>query len=177
MTRWLKALRDRPIAAQERHAALATSAAVLIVTAVLLGLTRPDTHAAPARAMLKASTTVATIDPGPRVPQGALSREATAISEAFLAGYLAYVYRGAPAGGIAGAARALIASLQASPARVSPAMRASQPRVLELRATPAPSGQLGVAAVVNAGEPVDYTIGLALAREDGRLLVTALGQD
>jgi hypothetical protein len=179
MTGWFTALRDRPIAEQERHTALAATAAVLITTTVLFALTRPATHAATGRATAKVSATSATVGPdlAPEARRrGALSREAAATSRAFLAGYLAYTYSGAPAGRITDAARSLIASLQAHPPRVSPAMRASRPRVLELHITPASSGQLGVSAVVNAGGLIDYTIGLTLAREDGRLLVTALEQ-
>jgi hypothetical protein len=56
-------------------------------------------------------------------------------------------------------------------------MRASRPRVLEPHTNPAPSGQLGVSAVVNDGGLIDYTIGLTLARERGRPLITAVEQD
>lgn len=181
MTGWLTALRDRPIAEQERHTALAATAAVLIAAALLFALTSPAAPVTPARSATKASATVATVDPSPRAPEtssrGALSREVVSESRAFLAGYLAYVYRGGPTGRITDAARSLIASLEAHPPRVSPAMRASRPRVLELHVTPASSGQLGVRAVVNAGGLIDYTLGLTLASQGGRLLVTGVEQD
>ncbi len=180
MTGWLTALRDRPIAEQQRHAALAASAAALVAAAGLLALTRPATHPAPARAAREASAT-ATRNPGPSASDassgGAPSPVVAAASRAFLAGYLAYTYGSAPASRISAAAGSLIASLQAHPPRVPPAMRASRPRVLELHATPAPSGELGVSAVVNDGGLIDYTVGLILARQGGRLLVTALEQD
>ena len=142
MTGWLTALRDRPIAEQERHTALAATAAVLIAATVLLALTRPTTHAASVHAAAKASTT-ATADPVLHTPQasagGAPSGEAVAVSRAFLAGYLAYTYDGASASQITNAARPLTASLQAHPPSVPPAMRASRPRVVELHTTPTPS--------------------------------------
>jgi hypothetical protein len=182
MTGWLTALRDRPIAEQERHIALAATAAVLIAATVLLALTRPTTPAATARAADKASTTTtATVDPGPLAPAtspgNAPSAEAVAVSRSFLTGYLAYAYGSAPASQIADAARSLIASLEAHPPRVTSAMHASRPRVLEVHATPEPSGQLGMSAVVNDGGVIDYTLGLTLAPQDGRLLVTAVEQD
>ncbi len=181
MTGWLTALRDRPIAERERHTALAATAAMLIAATVLLALTRPTTPAATARAADKASTTTATVDPGPPAPAtppgSGTSADAVAVSRSFLTDYLAYTYGSAPASQIADAARSLIASLEAHPPRVTPAMRASRPHVLEVHATPEPSGQLAVRAVVNDGELIDYTLGLTLAPQDGRLLVTGVEQD
>jgi hypothetical protein len=181
MTGWLTALRDRPIAEQERHTTLAATAAVLIAAALLLALTRPATQAATARSATKASTPAGTVDPSPRAPEtsprGALSREAVSASRAFLAGYLAYTYGSAPASRITDAASSLIASLEAHPPRVTPAMRASRPHVLELDATPGPSSQLGITAVVNAGGLINYKLGLSLTSEHRRLLVTAVEQD
>ncbi len=179
MIGWLTAMRDRPIAEQERRAALAATAAVLIAAALLLALTRPARHAATARAA--SITTTATTDPSPPAPEtssaGVPSAEAVAVGRAFFAGYLAYTYGSAPASRITDAARSLIASLQSHPPRVPPAMRARRPRVVELHATPAPSGQLRVSAVVNDGGVIDYTVGLTLASQDGRLLVTGVEQD
>jgi hypothetical protein len=106
-----------------------------------------------------------------------LSPVTATTSRAFLAGYLAYTYGSAPASRINDAARSLIVSLEAHPPRVSPAMRSQRPRVLELHATQAPSGQLGVSAVVNDGGVIDYTVGLTLAPHDRRLLVTGVEQD
>ncbi len=179
MTGWLTALRDRPIAEQERHTALAATVAVLVAATVLLALTRPATHAATERAA--SITTTATTDPSPPAPgtssAGVPSAEAVAVGRAFLAGYLAYTYGSAPASRITNAARSLIDSLQAHAPRVPPAMRARRPRVLELHATQAPSGQLGVSAAVNDGGLIDYTLGVILARQGGRLLVTGVEQD
>jgi len=128
-------------------------------------------------------STTATAPVGPSAPaaeassDAALSPAARIVGRSFLAGYLAFTYAGAPASRITNAARSLIESLQAHPPRVSPAMRESRPRVLELHVIPAPSGQFAVSAIVNDGGLVDYTIGLTLARERGRLLVTAVEQD
>jgi hypothetical protein len=179
MAGWLTALRDRPIAEQERRTALAATVAVLVAATVLLALTRPAAHAATARAA--STTTTATANPSAPAaktsPGGAPSPEATTVSRAFLAGYLAYIYGSAPASRITDVTRSLIVSLEAHPPRVPPAMRARRPRILELHATPAPSGQLGVSAVVNDGGVIDYTVGLTLASQDGRLLVTGVEQD
>jgi hypothetical protein len=179
MIGWLTAMRDRPIAEQERHAALAATVAVLVAATVLLAVTRPATHPATARAA--SITTSATTDPSPPAREtssaGTPSAEAVAVGRAFLSGYLAYTYGRAPASRINDAARSLIDPLRAHPPRVSPAMRARRPRVRELHATQAPSGQLAVSAVVNDGGVVDYTVGLTLARHDRRLLVTGVEQD
>jgi hypothetical protein len=56
-------------------------------------------------------------------------------------------------------------------------MRGSRPHVLDLHVTPASSGQLAVRAVVNAGGLIDYTLGLTLAPQGGRLLVTGVELD
>jgi hypothetical protein len=179
MTGWFTALRDRPIAEQERRTALVATAAVLIAAALLFVLTRPIAPAATAGAA--STNTTATADPPQPTPEtspgAALSAEAVTVSRAFLAGYLAYTYGSAPASRITDAARSLIASLEAHPPRVSPAMRGSRPHVLDLHVTPASSGQLAVRAVVNAGGLIDYTLGLTLAPQGGRLLVTGVELD
>ena len=53
-------------------------------------------------------------------------------------------------------------------------MRSRQARLVSLHTTPAPSGLVGVSAVVTDGGLVDYPIGLLLAPRDGRLLVSGL---
>jgi hypothetical protein len=179
MSRWLTSLRDRPIAEQERRTALVATAAVLIAAALLFVLTRPI---APAATTGAASTnTTATSDrvqpAQERSSDVTPSPEASTVSRAFLADYLAYAYGSAPASRIADATRPLIFSLETHPPRVSPAMRASRPRVLELHVTPTSSGQLVVRVVVNSGGLIDYTLGLTLAPNGGRLLVTGVEQD
>jgi hypothetical protein len=181
MTAWLIGLGDRPIAERERRGALVASVAVLIATAVLLALTRPAPHHSPIRHAIAASSTTLAADPSPLTPDaptdGTLSPAAGIVSRAFLGGYLAYAYGRAPAGRITDATRALIVSLAARPPRVSPGMRARQPRIVELHAAPAPSGLLGVSAIVNDGGLIGYSLGLFLEPNGRRLLVTALGQD
>jgi hypothetical protein len=181
MTAWLIGLGDRPIAERERRGALVASVAVLIATAVLLALTRPTPHHTPIRHAVAASDTTPAAElnkPTPDAPtDGTPSPAAAVVSRTFLAGYLAYIYGHGPAGRITDATRALIVSLQAHPPRVPPGMRARQPRIVELHAAPAPSGLLGVSAIINDGGLIDYSLGLLLAPNGGRLLVTALGQD
>ena len=177
---WMRRQRDRPLTEHERRTAFVATAALLIAAAPLFANTRPLVHNTPARTAIK---TMAPTAPDPSPPKaessadGELSPVAARTSRAFLAGYLAYTCGGAPASQITSAARSLIASLQAHPPRVPPAMRASRPRVVELHPTTAPSGELGVSAVINDGGLIDYTIGLTLAPEGGRLFVSALEQD
>jgi hypothetical protein len=176
---WVRQQRDRPLAEHERRTALVATAAVLIAAALLFANTRPLAHGTPARAAVKTTAPTAP-DPRPPAPEssagGELSPIATATSRAFLAGYLAYTCGSAPASRIADATGALLTALAAHPPRVSPAMRSEHPRVVELHSAPAPSGEIGVSAVVNDGGLIDYALGLTLTPQDGRLLVTALEQ-
>jgi hypothetical protein len=176
---WVRQQRDRPLAEHERRTALVATAVVLIAAALLFANTRPLASGTPARAAVKTTTPTA---PDPRQPTpeptagGELSPIAGQASRAFLAGYLAYTSGRAPASRIADATGALLTALEAHPPRVSPAMRSEHPRAVELHAAPAPSGEIGVSAVVNSGGLIDYTLGLTLAQHGGRLLVTGLEQ-
>jgi hypothetical protein len=176
MTAWLASLRDRPIAEHERRTAMATVAVLLAATALLLAFTQPARRAAlatrgsrgavsgaPARAMPNAAIT-----PAPLTP--VVERAA----ERFLAGYLSYVYGHATAGGVKDASSSLTRSLQSDPPRVPPSVRALKARVVALHPAPAPAGLTGVTAVINDGGLVDYPIGLLLAADGGRSLVTGL---
>ncbi len=84
----------------------------------------------------------------------------------------------APASRITDATRSLIVSLRAHPPRVPPgyARRAGRASSNCTRHRHL-SGQLGVSAVVNDGGLIDYTVGLTLASQDRRLLVTGVEQD
>jgi hypothetical protein len=178
MTAWLTSLRDRPIAESERGAAMATVTVLLIAAAILLALSRPGGQ----------SRRTSPRHPAPSVVQSAPSLDARASEDStvsltpgavraadlFLAGYLGYLYGHSPASAIEGATTALVRSLQADPPRVSPVLRTRQAHVLALHTTPAPSGLVGVSALVNDGGLVDYPIGLLLASRGGRLLVTGL---
>jgi len=176
---WMRRQRDRPLAEHERRTALVATAVVLIVAALGFASTRPVASGTPARAAVK---TTAPTAPDPRPPEaeptgdGELSPVAARASRAFLVGYLAYTCGSAPASRITEATGALLTALAAHPPRVSPAMRSEHPRVVELHSAPAPSGEIGVSAVVNDGGLIDYTLGLTLAPHGGRLLVSALEQ-
>jgi hypothetical protein len=176
---WVRQQRNRPLAEHERRTALVATAVVLIAAALLFANTRPLASGTPARAAVKATTPTAP-DPSPPKAEptagGELSPIAARASRTFLAGYLAYTCGRAPASRIADATGGLVAALEAHPPRVSPAMRSEHPRVVDLDSAPAPSDEIGVSAVVNDGGLIDYTLGLTLTQQGGRLLVTGLEQ-
>jgi len=177
---WMRRQRDRPLAEHERRAALVATAVVLIAAALGFASTRSLAPSTQARAeAIKTTATPTAPDHRQSTPEssgGELSPVAAQASRAFLAGYLAYTCGRAPANRITDATGGLLAALAAHPPRVSPAMRSEHPRVVELHAAPAPAGEVGVSAVVNGGGLIDFTLGLILARQGGRLLVSALEQ-
>jgi len=170
---WIRRQRDRPIAEHERRTAMAAVVVLLTTVAVLLALTQPATRASRAA---QGSPRIAETIPGTVVERHtlALAHETEQAARRFLAGYLAYTYGRAPATRIAGANRPLIRSLQAHPPRVPPAARARHPRVLSLHPAASSAGEVAVSAVVNDGGLIDYSVGLVLASEGGRLLVTGV---
>jgi len=177
MTAWLTSLRDRPIAESERRTAMAAVAVLLAATALLLALTRPDGQRqrtverpspSPARSASAVRAHAPESSPAPLTPRIART------TNLFLAGYLAYLYGHTPASQIKDATAALLHSLEAHPPRVSPGMRSREARLVSLHTTQAPSGLLGVSALVTDGGLVDYSIGLLLAPRGGRLLVSGL---
>lgn len=178
MTTWLTSLRDRPIAESERNAAMATVTVLLIATAILLALTQPD--GPPRRTLQHPAASIVQSTPSlhARASESVtapLTPRVARAADMFLNGYLDYLYGHTPASRIKGATTTLARSLQADPARVSPVMRARKAHVLALHTVPAPSGLVGVRALVNDGGLVDYQIGLLLlAPRDGRLLVNGL---
>ncbi len=169
---WMRRQRDRPIAEHERRTAMAAVVVILGAVTVLLALTQPASQARyPARST--------PLSPPPAAAENDMSaseHEAKQTAERFLAGYLGYVYGHTPAGQIEDATPALIRSLQAHPPRVPPAAQARRPRVLSLHlaAAAGSAGEVTVSAVVNDGGLIDYSVGLVLASEGGRLLVTGL---
>lgn len=169
---WIRQQRDRPIAEHERRTAMAAVVVLLAAVAVLFTLTQPASQASrAAQVSTRAATTpAATVEHHTL----ALTSEAEQTARRFLAGYLAYTYGQAPASRITDATRSLIAFLQAHPPRVPPAARARRPRIVSLRPATAPTGEITLTAVVNDGGLIDYPIGLLLASEHGRLLVTGL---
>jgi hypothetical protein len=179
MTTWLTSLRDRPIAESERTAAMATVMVLLIATAILLALIQPG---GPPRRTLQRHPAASIAQSAPslpaRAPEGVtatLTPRVARAADLFLDGYLGYLYGHTPASQVKGATTTLARSLQANPPRVPPVMRAREAHVLALHTVPAPSGLVGVSALVNDGGLVDYQIGLLLlASGDGRLLVSGL---
>jgi hypothetical protein len=177
MTAWLTSLRDRPITESERGAAMATDTVLLIAAAILLALSRPGgqprrtSPRPPAPSVVRSASSHARASEDSTAP---LTPEVARAADLFLAGYLGYLYGHSPASQFEGATTTLIRSLRAHPPRISPGTRARQARVLALHTTPAPSGLVGVSALVNDGGLVDYPIGLLLAPHDGQLLVSGL---
>ncbi len=177
MTAWLISLRDRPIAESERGAAMATVTVLLIAAAILLALSRPGgqsrrTTERPSPSLARSASAVHA--QAPETSTAPLTSAVARTSRLFLAGYLAYLYGHTSAGQIKSATAALRRSLEAHPPRVSPSMRSREARLVSLHTTPAPSGLVGVSALVTDGGLVDYPIGLLLASRGGRLLVTGL---
>ncbi len=174
---WIRMQRDRPIAESERRAAMATVTVLLIAAALLLALTRPGSQ--PRRSAERQSPSLVRGTPAvhaqaPQTSTAPLTPAVARTARLFLAGYLPYLYGHAPASQVKGATAALVRSLQADPPRVSSVMRTRQAHVLALHTAPAPSGLVGVSALVNDGGLVDYPIGLLLASRGGRLLVSGL---
>jgi hypothetical protein len=170
--------RDRPIAESERTTAMASVTLLLVGAAILLTLAQPHHQSQRTSPPHSASNIVQRASvPSARAPEENTTPVAPRVARAadvFLAGYLDYLYGHSTASAIKGATPALLRSLRAQPPRVSPSMRARQPRVMALHNTSGPAGLLRVSAVVNDGSLVDYSIGLRLASQDGRLLVSGL---
>jgi hypothetical protein len=167
---WMRSQRDRPIAEHERRAAMVVVAVLLGAVALLFTITQP---ASQARQATRSIDRVATAIPAASDP-GVPALQARETAERFLAGYLGYAYGHTPASRIEDASRSLIRSLESQPPRVPPAARARRPRVISLRATAATAGEVTLSATVNDGGLIDYTVGLTLAHQHGRLLVTGL---
>lgn len=167
---WMRSQRDRPIAEHERRAAMAAVAVLLGAVALLFTLTQP---ASQAHQVTQRIDRIATDTPAASDPR-ALTPVARQTAERFLAGYLGYAYGHTTASQIKDASRSLIGSLESQPPRVPPAARARRPRVISLSRTVAPAGEVTLSATVNDGGLIDYTVGLTLTHQHGRLLVTGL---
>jgi hypothetical protein len=167
---WMRSQRDRPIAEHERRAAMAVVVVLLGTVALLFSLTQP---ASQARRAAQRSDRTAPGAPAASDPS-ALTPQARETAERFLAGYLGYAYGHTTASRIEDATRSLIHSLESQPPRVPPAARTRRPRVISLSPTAAPAGKVALSATVNDGGLIDYTVGLTLTHQGGRLLVTGL---
>jgi hypothetical protein len=168
----LAPIRDRPSSERERRTATTAVLAGIIAAILLLAVIRGEPSAPAATHTSSTLTPAVHSDPAQAPDLG--ERSAVEVVRHFLAGYLAYAYGRAPAASVPDAARALIASLERHPSRVTVARQARLPRIEQLVVTLAQSGQPMVNAVLNDGGIVDYTVELVLARLHGRLLVSAL---
>jgi len=172
VTGWLTPIRDQPSSERERRTATTAVLAGIIAAVLLLAVTRGEPSAPAATHPSSTATPAVHSDPAQAPDLG--ERSAVRVARRFLAGYLAYAYGRAPAASMPGAARALIASLERHPSRVTIARQARLPRIEQLVLSLAQSGQPTVNAVLNDGGIVNYTVELVLARLHGRLIVTAL---
>lgn len=171
MTGWLTPIRDQPSSERERRTATTAVLAGIIAAVLLLAVTSGE-PSAPA-ATHPSSTATPAVHPDPaQTPD--LGERSVRVAHRFLAGYLAYAYGRAPAASVPDAARALIASLERHPPRLTIARQARLPRIEQLVVTLAQSGQPTVNAVLNDGGIVNYTVELVLARLHGQLIVTTL---
>lgn len=170
---WIRRVRDRPIAEHERRRALSAVIIVLAAAALALVITGPATHANNAQSGTRVTPRI-----DAKAAAGAqqrLNAERRRVAREFLAGYLSYLYGRGGASRISDASGSLIASLQAHPPRVPPALRTRHPRVLSVQPTSTPAGEVSVIATVNDGGLVDYQIQLRLALDSGRPLVSEVG--
>jgi hypothetical protein len=169
---WIRALRDRPIAAHERRAALTVIAVLCIAVTLLLALSTP-TQLSSSRSWSRGAAADQHRDQAAS-DKRALTQDSERAAEVFLGTYLPYLYGHCGASEVRGATVAFADSLASQALRVPPAMRAEHARVVSLHAAPAQAGLLSVTALVNDGGLVDYPIALLLARQGHRLLVAGL---
>jgi hypothetical protein len=153
--------------------------------AVAVGLTRsPRPHfvairARPTLPSLPAvvGTAPTTSSAAPRLHAPVDAAQLTAArrtAQAFLAGYLSYLYGHARASRLTHLTPGLRAQLAGQPPRVTPAQRTRHPRLLALAAVgQTPDTVLVTATVADGGAP-PYPIRLSLVRQAGGWVVTAI---
>ncbi len=188
MIDWLRALADRPIAEHERRLAFALAAAIIVIAAGALVLTRgssPPTMPPRPAAPIAPSRPIAPPPPivpppaafgGPRGPAAAPA-DAAQDARVFLRGYLAYLYGRAPARAIRGATPPLVRRLERERPRVSPATRARHPRIVALTARRIAGGRVAATATIADGGVARYPILVVLTRHRGRWQATDLSGD
>jgi len=186
---WLRALADRPIAEHERRLAFALAAAIIVIAAGVLVLTRtgsspaprPTAPIAPARPAESAPAAPAApatpAAPGNAPRPAAAPPGATQDARAFLRGYLAYLYGHAPAREIRGAGPRLVRRLERERPRVSPATRQRHPRIIEIAARPVAGGRVATTASIADGGVAHYAITVTLQRHRGRWEAVGLSGD
>jgi hypothetical protein len=142
----------------------------LVLAAIALVLTRP---AKPATATVSPSGhNQPERSPAPRGPELSSARST---AEAFLEGFLKYIYGRAPARTVTGTTVAFLRSLEQQHLRVPPGMRSRHPRIVSIGVAPAAQpGTVVATALVSDEEDVDYRIAVVLASSRGRELVTGL---
>ncbi len=184
MIGWLRALADRPIAEHERRLAFALAAAIIVIAAGVLVLTRAGSAPpAPRRAAPIAPARPAAPPPAGPAASGsppepaAAPPGATQDARVFLGGYLAYLYGHARAREIRGAAPRLLRKLERERPRVSPATRQRRPRILEITARRIAGGRVAATASIADGGVVHYAITVTLQRHRGRWQVANVGGD
>lgn len=168
---WARRYRDRPIAPQERAAAMLAVAVLASVCAAGLTFRRPALTATPYGERRSATTQAL-----PHQPiVGELSPAITRTADGFLAGYLDYLYGHGSVGQVKDATVSLTRSLKAHPPRAPQGLAGLKPRILRLLATPARGGgPVCVTAIVSDEEVVSYRIPLTLTESRGRFLVNGL---
>jgi len=180
---WLRALADRPIAEHERRLAFGLAAAIIVIAAGVLVLTRAGSAPAPRPAASIAPARPAAPPPaGPAAPgsppePAAAPPGATKDARVFLRGYLAYLYGHAPAREIRGAGPRLVRRLERERPRVSPATRQRHPRIVEVAARPIAGGRVAITASIADGGVARYAITVTLQRHRGRWEAVGLSGD
>jgi hypothetical protein len=168
-------VRHGQIRQRERPIAYALATVILLVATTLLLLTRAEPQQAtswpqPPRRVGAAAPVLA---PGVRdsrtVPVAVVDA-----GRSFLAGYLAYVYGHAPASAIHDASPALARSLNAVAPRVTVAIRARDPRIIDLKAGPDSHDAYLLTATVTDGGVASYPLTLKLAIGGRRPLIAAV---
>lgn len=186
MIDWLRALADRPIAEHQRRLAFALAAAIIVIAAGVLILTRGSSPPGmPPRPAAPNAPPRPSAPPSPIAPpaSGAPRRPAAAPAAAgqdarvFLHGYLAYLYGHAAARAIRGATPRLTRRLERERPRVSPATRARHPRIVALTARRIAGGRIAATATIADGGVARYPILVVLARHRGRWQATELSGD
>ncbi len=183
MIDWLRALADRPIAEHQRRLAFALAAAVIVIAAGVLVLTRgssPPTTSPPRPSVpIAPPRPIAPPPPASSAPPGTAAAPAGAArdTQTFLRGYLAYLYGNAPARAIRGATPRLVRRLERDRPRVSPATRARHPRIVALTARRVAGGRVAATATIADGGVARYPILVVLERRGAGWQATELGGD
>jgi hypothetical protein len=165
---WMRRQLDRPIAGHKRTTATVRGLLLALAAAGLI-LTSP-THSSTGRRGEPARSTTRSVT----ASGGATWRwtpadaaEATARAQAFLDGYLLYLYGQAPAGQVKDATAGFARALERERRVVPPGIRALHPRVVAVHISPQAPGRAIATALVSDAEVVHYPIRLVLTETAG----------